>query len=546
MGLSNLRIIGWNFRVSSAIIIILMVTIPLRNAWGVDASPSPTFTLVGAALKLENGAEKGKATMLLKTDGLNRDKKDYPDNPDIVKDIGVPFPPEVHVIFSAKAMQVGDTSRSWLLTAEIDHLPGNTSQKRYLEVRYSGFTGTLDYTLTNKFETAFSWTLKPPPSEISIRSGEPIEIGIAVGAVPASNVKLLQATLIEKSRKYPLAEAGLTLCKKSSGDCDSEINLEAHSSNRLWLRTKDDKYPVGQFQGSVVIAAAQKPEGDTINLTVFATRGWRQFGGIIVIMLGVGISWLVSTYARSRLARNQVRLFAAFMREKFKRLQTKLIQAPPQIIPKNTETTSGKLKKFLEDLSESALDSKGYLPDTIPKPYLGGASKLEDFKAVLQKMDGWAVALEMIISRGMANAWDFLSTHPTNQSDINATVGQLDELAKGDDVPADLKTQIDKKVNDLKTKLQIPETPSGKLKEGEEEIERLKFEIDFINLTVWIVMLALTTLLGSYIVVWSNLGFGLWGDYLLCLFWGFGISIGGQQILQMTSGSVATALSITK
>jgi hypothetical protein len=46
-------------------------------------------------------------------------------------------------------------------------------------------------------------------------------------------------------------------------------------------------------------------------------------------------------------------------------------------------------------------------------------------------------------------------------------------------------------------------------------------------------------------VVLSNLGFGLWTDYLMCFFWGFGLPTGATQLAQLTPGTIATSLGIS-
>jgi len=553
MGILNLRARLYIFLALFSIIILfnLMVMIPSMNAWSADVSPSLTFTLVSAVLKLESGAQQGEATMLLRIDGLEKTKKDYPANPDI-SDIGVPKPPDV-TFSKIKVVQVGETSRNWLLTAEIKDLPANTSQKRYLLVQYAGVGKTLDYTLTNKYDTAFSWTLKPPPSEISIRSGQGIEIGIAVGPVPASRVRLLQATLIEESRKYPLAEAGFVICEKPtmekvSEQCKSEINLEDHSPNRIWLHSKNGSYPVGKFKGSVTIGASQKPEGDTINLTVYSTRfWWRQFGGIIVIILGVIASWWVSTYSRYRLVRNQILFSAALFKEKFEGLKTKLGEAPSEINHDNMKETSVKLRTLLEELSEKALLSRAR---KLGKLWAEMIPKLDDFKAVWERMDTWVMALDELISRGMAVAWDKLKAYSSEANRINEAVRQLDELAKGDKALAleKLQPKIGEVLNKLKTELEQTVTtipPGVSFTPGKKEIEKLEFEFEFINWISWGFWLVTTVIVGTFVVVLPNLGFGLWTDYMLCFFWGVGLPTTGTQLTGMTSLNVAAKLGIS-
>lgn len=553
MGLSNLRMGLWIFCVSISVMVLLLVMIPFGNAWSADAPP--TFTLVGPGLKLENGASRGKAQMLLKVDGLNTAGMSESKPPDII-DQQIPESPLVVVKFSAKEMQRGTSSRTWLLVAEVDGLPSNTMQKRFLQVKFQTYDPTLDYALTNKYDTVFSWTLKQPPSEISIRTGEAIEIGITVGPVPATNVRVLQANLIEKSRKFALAPAGLILCKNPQEKIESEITLLPNSANRLWLRTKEDSYPVGIFSGSVKIAASEKPDGDTFNLTLYSTRGWAQILGVLAIFVGVIISIVVLGLGRYRLNRNQLLLPAVFIRQKLSSLQIILEQAPDPISKGDTPKTSAKLVYLLEQLSEPELVNKGYIPPVVSALTSGTAQKLEEYRTLLKKMDDWAWVLRLIISDGMAAAWGRLSNDSPKpaQDAVIQTIKTFDDLATGDIVPSSdtvsgtIKTELDK----LKV---IFDNPNNKARLGGRSLEgmtpaarsyeQLNLETQYISYALLIFMALLTTLLGSYIFVFSNLGFGLWTDYLVCLFWGFGLPTGGTKLAEMTTSSLANTLGIS-
>ena len=61
---------------------------------------------------------------------------------------------------------------------------------------------------------------------------------------------------------------------------------------------------------------------------------------------------------------------------------------------------------------------------------------------------------------------------------------------------------------------------------------------------VWGVLGTLATALGAYVVVFSNPGFGLMVDFLFCLFWGFGLPIGAQQLAQASIANVGSALGV--
>ena len=75
--------------------------------------------------------------------------------------------------------------------------------------------------------------------------------------------------------------------------------------------------------------------------------------------------------------------------------------------------------------------------------------------------------------------------------------------------------------------------------------ERLEVEIRNLSVFAWFIFGGLAAAVGIYVLIISNLGFGQRGDFLVCLFWGFGLPVGGQQLLQLTTGSVVTALGVT-
>ena len=96
--------------------------------------------------------------------------------------------------------------------------------------------------------------MKAPPGELSLSAGGSIGVGIAVQAVPASHVRVMHVTLIEQSLKT-LFDSSILLCEQLGGTCAKEgVNLDANSSNRLWLRTEGPTY--GKVAGCAGLPAA--------------------------------------------------------------------------------------------------------------------------------------------------------------------------------------------------------------------------------------------------------------------------------------------------
>jgi hypothetical protein len=535
---------------SSGITIVILTLIFSSTTWA--DPPAATFNLVGADIKLENGASDGYANMMLNVDGLGpvatRDKAPK------ISDARIPNQPAVTVALSAAPMQAGNTSQSWLISVTVQGLLRNTSQKRYLLVSYAETHKKLEYTLTNRNEEPFTWTIKQPPSALAIQTGSAIEVGVAVGSTPASNVKLLQSTIVEQSRKYPLATNGLMLCREPTGVCLGDINLAANSSSRLWLRPSDGNYPPGHFIGNVAIAATEKPTGETLSLDLYSTRTSWQTWGVVMILLGVSTASGLTYLGRPRLRRNEMLLLAVYLREKINKLKTILAQPPDSVDKSNATNTIAKLDNLLHLLMEDELDRVFSLPPDLPSP-IGTTrpTKTDEYNKFIEGMNKWTIVLEQLVQDGITWFWREADKPSANIRAIEEGIRDVDSILSSQFADVPEKKVVEDKIKSAREvygskltqgmSLRDDQTIDLKLSE-QKGLDLIKREMHLISWIFLIVTGSLTTLVGSYILVWSNLGFGLWTDYVQCVFWGFGIPIGTQQILQLTSTSVSSSLGI--
>jgi hypothetical protein len=272
--------------------------------WAAIVSPvftiaAPTGSLVDPTARIDYGHTDGSGTLLLKIDGLD-DQTNKPDLLGEVKDLQVPAPPPTKVDVSKKEVQTpGRGSRTFLLTLDVHGLPSNTTQKRWLSFALAGVDVTLQYTLTNMAADSFSWAVKGLPS-IAIKPGRAIPISIATGPVPATGVRVLQTALIEKTSKEPIASTGLKLCEDAHSGCDgSGLSLPARSPVQLWLQGADNG--PGQYEGSVIVASNEKPDGDLIQMTIYLSTLRRKLAGVGVIFLGVVLAWFCTVYIKNRI-----------------------------------------------------------------------------------------------------------------------------------------------------------------------------------------------------------------------------------------------------
>ena len=159
----------------AAALLALMTLVPPAFA-----QSNPAFSLIEPEITLEPDASRGRAFVILKADRLDRDWMAR--NLEDVSDLKAPSPPSVAVKVEPQELDRTETSRRWLLTMEIDGLPRNVTQKRYLSFRLHDQQFTLPYTLTNKNTATFAWSVKGPPGDLRPAPGQPVEIGVAARA----------------------------------------------------------------------------------------------------------------------------------------------------------------------------------------------------------------------------------------------------------------------------------------------------------------------------------------------------------------------------
>jgi hypothetical protein len=518
----------------------------------VNAEQTPTFSLVDSDITIESGATAGRGSMLLKAD--NVDAASLTKQLGDIQDLKTPSPPPVEVKFAARELDRSDTTRRWVLTVDVSGLPRNVMQKRYLSFPFNGQIITLAYTITNKSTATFTWTVKSPPAELNLAAGEPIEVGIAVQAVAATNVRVLQTALVEQSRKTPL-DGGLMLCKQPGGSCGADIDLAANSSNRLWLRSNSGGAIVGKYTGTVSIGASEKPDGDTLNLTIYGTTLCRQLIGALLILAGVVCAWIVSTWSRSRLDRAQSLLPAALLAERVTILQQKLANAPPDTDEDDRKETTRALNALAKGLSETGLDGKNYLPRALPNPFVGLGPNIDGYKQFLADAGTKVALLDLLVDDGFVAVWKKIQPPPdakTRQA-VHTASKALDAKILEDPLPStkDLITFIESTLKQLNDDLAAGHPGTAAALAAQQRpiqprsLEQIVVEIRNLSALTWIVFGILATAVGVHILVIGNLGFGLPADYFTCLFWGFGLPISAQQLVQSTIGSVGTALGVT-
>ena len=514
-----------------------------------------TASLLDPIARIEYGKDSGQASVLLKVEGL--DAAGLADKALVEKVVdlnGLSEQPAVKKEITAEEMTpAGASSRFWRLTLYASGLSSGTSQSRWMSVVLSGNDVNLPYTLTNGSSAKFNWAVKSVPV-LTVQPGQPLPVSISVGPVPASKVKVLQSTLAEKTTKTLFAPDGLRLCKtQKQSDCETnDINLPQNSVWQLFLHgTKG----ACVYEGIVTIAAFEKPEGESISLTANSSTGERKAWGVGLIFLSATLTFVMTVLMRNKINRNQLILPVSSTLNALVNLQNeyakgKLNDAAPII--------ESRIKKTVVGLSMENLLMNG-LPSSIP--LWGGSTSsviVDGYRKYVQIASDWTQALSILLHEGLAPAWALhvKSTSPDVTQKAAEAVAAIDRLADVQSPPTteSLRASLHTIIATMNQPADGCKNITGfidglsKTAGSIQSPEQLRVEIAGLSLIGWIFLLLITTLSGGYILVVAgpnSLGFGTLPDYFLCILWGFGLP-SGTQMLQSTTGSIATTFGVTK
>ena len=384
-----------------------------------------------------------------------------------------------------------------------------------------------------------AWTITGLPQEIGLSQGDPLGFGISVGAHEATNIQVLQSTLVQKQSHRPLAEGRVLLCTTAVEACDgSPITLAPNKPHRLWLRPATTGWlDVGKFTGAVTVAGSQRPEGESLNTILHITSERHRLLGLLVLAIGVLVAWLVAVPVRARMQRAELLRPAIVLRDRLRALSARLLPMASMV-----PTLTARIRVTAAELDPNALERAGHLPSDLPSPWGGKGPDLEAYRNFIQVKGVQLSCLILLVeaTTGLHALW--LEAEPHRRAAIEDQLAKLDSFAEEDltDLQA-LRARIRQVLEQ-----EAAERGARALGAAEkpETYEEITLELHRLSGLVWLVYGLLTTAVGAYALVWTNPGFGVPTDYWECLFWGFGLPAAAQ-LMQATPATVATSLGVS-
>jgi hypothetical protein len=222
------------------------------------------------------------------------------------------------------------------------------------------------------------------------------------------------------------------------------------------------------------------------------------------------------------------------------------------------ETTSGKartgttltasadaLASIEKALSPATLEEKGFIPAAIPNPLRSAVDRTADYRAYLDGLGARLTALELIRS-GMKRALASWSTNAEVQGAVRKALAAIDAAAQNLADPNQVRQQIESALTVLGqelTALAVGGGSPGPL--SSPSTVDLRVQVRRLSLATWLIWAIVTWALGYVILISTNYSFGVGSDLFKCFFWGLGLPVAGQQMLQLTPSSISSAFSVS-
>jgi hypothetical protein len=531
---------------------LLMTSMALGQAL---AAPPGAPVLVEPTAHIWYVNSQGHARLLLRADGLEAAALSQTDLLKSVKDLGSPDPGAVIEAITTTEIQAQvPGSRMWIFDLTVKGIPTSSNLPRYLTVTLGDKVYTLPYSLTNLPADKFTWTVKGP-STLALGLNAGIPISISMGSIPSTGLDVLHADLLDKSTHYPISEHPLHICQGAADCPNKSLQLKPYEPAQLLIWGTD--HP-GRFTGTITLATPEKPEGDSLSMTILVTSLGYQLAGTGVILLGVILSWFVTVFIKGRTDRDQLLLPVAALESSLSALKDLIQRNQTGLAAPNV---TQRIAAIESALAIDKLEAVG-LPNSVPTPWKpsSASQNLDTYRTYVQLQSDWTSGLQTVIQRGLVPIWaKWNATRPLPQQNAIATaVSDTDNLmAPAATAPliGTLLTQLQTILNTLATAL-APPAPAGvpvvaaaatQSSLSAPTIQELRVEISRMNMWTWIFLCVVTTLVGSYVLIFSEAagGFGTWTDYLVCMIWGFGLTA-GPQLLQSTTASVASTFGISR
>ena len=346
--------------------------------------------------------------------------------------------------------------------------------------------------------------------------------GLADKDSPSSQISAQAFQILQKVPNGPI-------CERYS-EIDASQNLISDDfSQPHYLFLRDGWIKAGNYTGTLWLAAKEDSGAQAVTVKVLV-RPWQSwFLGALLILAGALVSWLALVYAvrQRQLGANQVliaRLAALLgaLEQILENMQAGGAPAATQTLDHLRQVQSSGLRSFLNDKELSVLAGVTVPPaETI---------------TITDEIEG----LNRIVRQGFSRLLDLWNDPAADHNALQPLFRSMDNLGGA----AQPLNTLDQKIQDIINRAPAPVAhllaqPQMDLPQEDVVVHRIVGTTHVLD----IISLLTVLVLGLYVLIWKNPGFGTPGNYVEAFLWGLGLKL-GTDVTKLGPGDVRTAFGL--
>jgi hypothetical protein len=353
------------------------------------------------------------------------------------------------------------------------------------------------------------------------------------GLADADSKHKLPDTAFELVQQVP----GARTCEDEFAPATAQTPVPSTELTKLYIRLRKEWVRPGSYGGDLLLAAQGDTAAQTVSLKVFVRPCWSGLVGFVAILLGALLSWWATVWLarRRQLAANE--LLIARLDGLLERLRIRLEDMHQGGAPQAQRTPAhiaeirrSKLQQLYDDKVLAVLAG-------IAVPEAGKVSVVEEVEGVTR-----------VVQNGFVELFRLWGNYPTKQQALAPFFDQMDGLGEMVETKNTLEPRITAIINEataaaaskgvalLTTAERFALPPFRQEAVLVQRLIRATHWLDFVSI-------ALVVLVGMYVVIWKNPGFGNAGDFLVAFGWGLGLKF-GTDTARLTPGEIRTTLGI--
>jgi hypothetical protein len=282
------------------------------------------------------------------------------------------------------------------------------------------------------------------------------------------------------------------------------------------LLLKQEWVAAGNYTGTLQIAAMGDTAGQDIKLNVSVRPSKAWWSGILFLAIGAGISWLAVVYAvrQRQMAGNQI--FVARLAELLRNLRDKLNQVTAAGAPTPTRTLKHINQIIQQKLGQFLTDEELSVMAGVTVPPVGSVTLLDEIEGV-----------NRVVQNGFGQLLELWNGPGPHRDPLTPFFGQMDVLGGKEQELPQVDQGIEKILADAQSAVSAYKTMAGPvtlpvLPTENAVVHRVVFTTQLLDILSYLTVVVL----GVYILIWKNPGFGSAGNLLEAFFWGLGLKLG--------------------